>query len=229
MGDRNGDAVERHALSVGVHPQCHRSAGTECGTEQVVRRRTSIESTDRFRLVCQEPVAAHDDMVEERTLRGLGDHHRRRRPRCLQCAALVDDVAFGERPDHVGSESRIIAVGEEVIGAVERHEALRVTRRLEDLRRMVDRHGVVDRRVQHQQRPLHRRDPIGDHVSAQVVDELLANGERSSCQLHLGNPGRGDLVERRLEDVGHVIGARRRTDRGNRTHFGNVGGHREHR
>ena len=169
-----------------------------------------------------------DDVVQERPLGGLGDDHRRRRPRRIEGATLVDDVAVGEGSDRVRGETGIVTVGEQVVGAVERHEALRVASRLEDLRGVVDRDGVVDRRVHHQQRPLHGRHPIGDHVIAQVVDELLADPERPTGQLHLGGAGRGDLVERRLEVADDVRRARRCADRDDRTNLGDVGGHGEH-
>ncbi len=73
-------------------------------------------------------------------------------------------------------------------------------------------------------------DPIGDHVIAQIVDELLTNGERATGELHLGDTRcGGDLVERGCEHTRDVLGAGRRTDRRHGTHLGNRAGNRKHR
>ena len=57
-------------------------------------------------------------------------------------------------------------------------------------------------------------------VGPEVVDELLTDGEGPSRQLDLGDAYGGNLLERRPEDVGDVVGAGRGADRGNGAHLG---------
>ena len=52
--------------------------------------------------------------------------------------------------DDLGGVFGVGGPGQQVIGVVQRHEALRVPGRLEDRRGVVDAHGLVARRMQHE-------------------------------------------------------------------------------
>jgi len=124
---------------------------------------------------------------------------------------------------------RVGAARDQVVGGVERDEALGVARRDEDRRGVVDAHRGVERRVHDQQRQAQLLDPLGLAVGREVVEELLLDAERPAGQLDLGLARGLDLVARALEQVGDVAGVGRRADGGDGTQLRHSRGRRQHR
>ena len=93
-------------------------------------------------------------------------------------------------------ELGVTGIGEQMIGAVEDDEALRVPRGLEDPSRVLDADGVVDRRVHDEERTPERGELLEHLLRADVVDELPADGERATGQLDRRLTAALDLVDR---------------------------------
>ena len=93
-------------------------------------------------------------------------------------AHSVGEVGVGPGADDAGRPLGLVAAGEQVVGALQGHEAARVPRRPEDLTRVRDAHGVVGRGVHHQQRPTQRADLLVQVRRAHVLDEVPPQGER---------------------------------------------------
>ena len=67
--------------------------------------------------------------------------------------ALVADVAPRPSGDDLGHEPGVfVPPQQQVVGAIQRDEALGMASRLVDPRRVIDRHGLVDRRMEDEQR-----------------------------------------------------------------------------
>lgn len=71
-----------------------------------------------------------------------------------------------------------------MVGALERYEALRVARGVEDLARVVDRHQIVRRRVEDDQRGAQGGDHLRHTLIRDVVQELPLDRERALGERH---------------------------------------------
>jgi len=78
-------------------------------------------------------------------------------------------IARGPGGDHVSGEIRVAATGQEMIGIVERNEALGMLGGGEDLLRILDAHRLVARRVQHEKRPSELGDAAGQIEAARAL------------------------------------------------------------
>ena len=85
--------------------------------------------------------------------------------------------------------------GQQVVGVVERDEALGVQQRPVDPTGVVDTHDVVDRRVEDRGRHAQVTQPGEQVVLLQVVEELLLDLELTTGELHRRASARFDLVD----------------------------------
>ena len=119
------DALERQALQVGVEPHRHRGAAAERGEQQVVGRRPGVEAAGRDRLVGAQHVAAGRDELRELAFPRLA-HDDLARDRVRRGGSGATEKALRPRGDHVAGIGCVLAAREQVVGGVERDEALRV-------------------------------------------------------------------------------------------------------
>ena len=103
-----------------------------------------------------------------------------------------------------------------MIGIVQRHEALGMPGRGEDLGRIVDADGLVVRTVQDQKSPLQVGDGRTQLRLAHVLDELPADPEGPARERDLGLALSFDRLDRVPEIAGHVARIEGRTDRHDR-------------
>ena len=98
----------------------------------------------------------------------------------------------------------VLATRQQVVGIVERNEALGVLRRTKDARGVVDADDLVERRMEDEQRPPKHGDVRGQLVPLDVVEKLPANAERPPNEQHLRLAPRLDLRHRRLKQPDDV-------------------------
>src|SRR3954464_3997172 len=94
--------------------------------------------------------------------------------------SLVSGVQVRVRPgadDACGTPGLVLS-GEEVVGALERHEAARVPRGPEDLAGVGNADGGVGGSVHHQERSVQGADPLVQVGTADVLDEVPPEGQR---------------------------------------------------
>src|SRR6202046_5236377 len=72
----------------------------------------------------------------------------------------IAEICVGPRADYAARPMRLAALGEQMVGALERDEAARVAGQAEDLARVLDADGVVGGRVQDQQRQVEALDLV---------------------------------------------------------------------
>jgi hypothetical protein len=101
----------------------------------------------------------------------------------------------------------------QVVGIVERDEALGMLRRGEDARGVLHAHNVVERRVQHQKRAAKLRHVLGEGRALHVLDEALADPDGAPAELHLARAVAADVVQRVAEVVRDVAGVVGRAER----------------
>lgn len=115
-----------------------------------------------------------------------------------------------------------------MIGAVERNEALRVPRRLENLAGVVDADDRVQRCVKDQERLSQRADPLGRALLFQILQKLLSHRERAPGEHHLGLALGFDFLPRLFEQATDVGGIERGADGRNGLRLRHVLRGREH-
>ena len=152
MTDPDDDTGDRPFLAVGVHPEGDRGAGGEgCGKE-VVGGGAGIRSTERLRFIGKEGMAAgkefgpislgsrpRNDPVVVRSLVNLA-----RLGRHLH-------VPLGPCSDHRPGILRIVRVAQQMVGSVERYEALRMPGPAVELRSILDTDNRIERGVEDQE------------------------------------------------------------------------------
>ena len=158
------------------------------------------------------PRLAHDDLARDRVRRG---------------GSGATEKALRPRRDHVAGIGCVLAAREQVVGGVERDEALRVQRRLEDARRVVDRDRFVARRVHDEERLAQVAERLVRPLAREIVEQLPADPERPSTEDDLGLAGPLDLVALRDERE-HVRGIGRRGDGGDADGLRDLARGREH-
>ncbi|MNC86081.1 hypothetical protein D3C83_17130 [compost metagenome] len=95
---------------------------------------------------------------------GLVHRHRPDRGR-----RRLAEVAAGPGREHRRDVRGVLPAGEQVVGIVERNEALGVLCGLEDVRGIVDAHDGIARRMEHQQRLAQLRDGFAIAAVADVL------------------------------------------------------------
>ena len=126
---------------------------------------------------------AGDDRLLELAVAGFGDQHALDRHR----VGLRHHVEIALRPrgDHVRRIHRIARLLEQMIGAAERHEALRMLRGGEDRARVLDADQIVGRRMHHQQRLAQVARGRLELLLRDIVEEFLADAERAARERNL--------------------------------------------
>src|SRR5215207_4340688 len=99
-------------------------------------------------------------------------------------ADLRREIAAAPRADDFGDKDRVLATGEEMVGLVERHKALRVPGRLEDPLGVLDPDDLVGGRMKDEERPVQVVNPGLEILASHVVEELLRDGKSPSGELH---------------------------------------------
>ncbi len=96
---------------------------------------------------------------------------------------------------------RILSARQEMVGGVERDEALRVLRRREYSRGVVDADDCVARRVHHHERSSQPRDDLAELLFLDVVEKLLPDAERAAGDVDHRFAFGFDRVERIFEQA----------------------------
>ena len=123
------------------------------------------------------------------------------------------EIALGPGGDHVGHIDGIARLAQQMIGAGERDEALRMLGGGEDVRGVVDADQIVGRRMEHQQRLAQSWRGIRCSffsATSSRNSRLMRNGRPASCTST--SPCCADLVDLILEQADHVAGIVRRGD-----------------
>jgi hypothetical protein len=116
-----------------------------------------------------------------------------------------------------------------VVGAVERHEALRVAGRFVDAAGVVDVDEVVHGRVQHEQRRAEPSDRGVQSLGRDVAEEIAAEAKRSAGEGDLGFAvSLDEAVLLGGDESGGVGGVRGSGDRRHRQHLGDLGSGGQH-
>ena len=163
-------------------------------------------------------------LIEKRTLSGFGDDDGRRRRRKRFSRVLVVDVAPSPGAYGLRGELGVLSSRQQVVGTVDGHKALRVTRRLEQAGCVIDSHDVVDGGVKDKQRPSEGRNSLLDGVAGEALDERPSDGEGTPADVDHALPRSLDLVGsagEQPEDMGDIS---RRSNSCDGPHFGYVGG-----
>ena len=228
MPQRDAHVLQGPFLAGGIHAQRHRGAGAQTGQQEVVGGGAGVVP-DGSRLVGAEHVPPGGDALAVGAAAVLGHHDEAVLTLRLPVGGRGDgcwvgvrggvrpvDVEVPARPgrEHRGGEAGISGAGEEVVGAVEGDERLRVASQVEDLAGVLDPDRLVDRRVHHQQGSSEPPDPLRLRLAGDVVEELLADPERSRGQADLGLALLLDLRPALGEQVQQVLGPGRRPDGG---------------
>ncbi|MDP6602776.1 MAG: hypothetical protein QGG17_01130, partial [Rhodospirillales bacterium] len=129
----------------------------------------------------------------------------------------------------MGDIDRVLVLGQKVVGAVERNEALGVFRRLEDAGRIVDSDDRIAGRVEHEQRLSQPADVTFELPGFDVFQELLLDAKGSAHQQDLGFAAGFDLGAGVRHVMGDVGGFRRRPDGDDGLGLGHARGRGEHR
>src|SRR5690242_8793076 len=106
----------------------------------------------------------------------------------------IAGVTAGPRSEHDRDIAGVGTIGEQMVGAVDRDERLRMSCPVEDLLGILHAHRLVARRVQHQQRAVQSVDALRLRLPGDVVEELPTDGEHAAAQIHLGFPAPLDLL-----------------------------------
>jgi len=122
----------------------------------------------------------------------------------------------------------ILRSRQQVVGIVERDEALGVPCGKKDARGIVDPDHLVARGMQYKQRPAERADLVVEPPHLGVLDERAPNAERPAGQLDFGLAFGPDPIERTAELPEHVRHIGRRADRHDGLRLGNAFGRRQH-
>ena len=93
------------------------------------------------------------------------------------------DIALRPGGDDVGDIGRVALAGEQMIGARQRHKALGMLGRDEDMRGIVDADGVVGRRMHDQQRLVQLCHLRHQAVLGDVVEEFALDVKRPAGEL----------------------------------------------
>jgi hypothetical protein len=207
---------------LGVKAKGHRRARAERGAKEIIGIRTGIESADRDRLVGTQPVASRVDVLRELAVSGLDDANARH---ALLPGGL--DVARHPRREDFGGVSGVLLFRQQVIGVVERNEALRVLRGREDLCRVGDLDDRIVRRMHDEQGFPKLADVLRRVVALEVFEEIFANAERTSADVDRRFAFRLELflVGDEVLDVARIV---RRAERRYGTRFGYAARRREH-
>ena len=120
------------------------------------------------------------------------------------------EVLVGPRRNNLPGAGRLALGRQQVVAALEGHEAARMPRRLEDGAGVLDAHGVVRGGVQHQQRLPEPPDAVREVRVLQVLHEVPADLHPLAAQVHFRASLAEDPVQGGVEDVGHVLGRERR-------------------
>ena len=116
-------------------------------------------------------------------------------------------VARRPRGEHVRRVARVLAPGQQVIGGVERDEALRMLRREEDRRGVIDRHDGVGRRVHDEQRAMQARHGLRDLLHRDVFQEFAPNREAAARKVDFGGAAAANLVFASGEEIAEMRGS----------------------
>src|SRR4051812_39775156 len=99
-------------------------------------------------------------------------------------ADLRREIAAAPRAHDLGDEDRVLATGEEMVGLVERHEALRVPGGLKDPPGDLDPDDLVGGRMKDEERPAQVVDSGLEILAPHVVEELLRHGKSPPGEFH---------------------------------------------
>ena len=215
VGQGDGNPRQGPAFALRIETQSHGGAGAEPSQHQIIGARSAVVAADGDRLVGPELMAPGGNPLGKLALPGLLDHHRSRGG--LQ-GLLFGQAQIAARPtrQHLGHIGRVLVPGQQVIGIVERNEALRVLRGGEDPPGVFDPDRRIARRVKHQQSLAKAGDRLFQAGRFDIFEELLLDGEGPAGEQHFGLAFGLDLGAGGLEQVLHVPRIGRRTDGGHR-------------
>ena len=111
-----------------------------------------------------------------------------------------------------------------MIGVVERDEALRVERGVEDATGVVDRDELVRRRMEDEERSVEFPDRLGEVLRVRVLEQLATDGEATASDLDAHLFLALEFGNRVDEQPGQVCGVERRADRCDCDGFWDPGG-----
>src|SRR5579871_421539 len=228
VADNHPYALERPTLLLRVEARRHRRTGAEAGGEQLVGAGTRTEPADIERLVGEEPRAAHTDLDLEGARACLLDMHVAARIVGGGGRAPVD-VARRPGGDHLGGVVGILMPGQQMIGGVERDEALRMPRCQEDLGRVVDADDRIQGRMHDEEGAAKVANARLQRLHPDVVEEGLRDLEGPAADIDRGAPVRLDGFHPCFaQQVSNVRWLGRRAQGDDRAHRGDIGGRREH-
>ena len=203
---RHRDPLQRQRFALGIQAHGHRCAGAEAGQHEIIRPKPGVLAAGRNRLIGQQMVWPHRDGLLEFAVAGLTNHHAARRLSSVGNLLGRDriEVARGPRGDDVGDVGGIASLGQQVIRARQRHEALGVLGRDKDTGRIVDADGIVGRRVHDQQRLVQLRHMIHQIVLGDVVEKLASDMKRPARQRDFDLAVLADVLDAIREQAGHM-------------------------
>ena len=131
-------------------------------------------------------------------------------------------IACHPRGDHARDVGRVLGTRHQVIGIVQRDEALRMARGRKDARGVLDADDLVARRLHHQQRLAEVADLVFEPMRLGVLDERAADVEWPAGELDLGLAIGPDSLQRPTELMQHVGDVGRCGDRDHGLRFRNA-------
>ena len=208
----NLDGLERPLLVIGIHPQGHGRAGAETGKEKIIGSRPGIGAPDGGRFIGDETVAPGPDIGPESF--SMETHHG---VAVFRIRGFRGEVSLGPGGDGAGGIVGIGFPSQEVVGVIERDEALGVLRAIVDATGVVDADDFVDGRVEYEKGFPKLSGGVFGRDLFEIVDELLPDEKLASSKRNGGFPLFPDLVEFPGEEMGDMDRIGRSTDRGDGT------------
>src|SRR5205809_7283114 len=120
---------------------------------------------------------------------GAGFAHEHRVARAVRRARIFDlrrEVAARPCGEYRADVLRVAAAGKQMVGVVERDEALGMPRGKKNLRRIFDADRRVPRSVKNDKRAAKPRNRLGELLCRDVLEEFAADSELAPRELDLG-------------------------------------------
>ncbi len=196
-----------------VEAQGHRGAGSECSREKIVGAWPRIRAALVIGFVDDKLVLPDADILLKPAVPRLLDRNHPRLERGLTArASPVRDVSRSPGAQDFGHVSRVLAPGEQMIGALQGKEALRMPGSREDRRRVIQADHLVGWRMKDEKRLLHRGDPVVQPRGFDILQKLALDRECSPGERHGSLALVADLVQLGSEVARHMRGIRGRAD-----------------
>jgi hypothetical protein len=179
MTDVHGEGGDLPALAFGVEGKSHGGARGKPRRQEVVRAGSAVEPTEGYGLIGEEPMPPDVHDLLKTTLARRADPYALI-ARSFRPMGKRWEITAAPGADDLGDKDGVLPAGEEMVGTVERHEAFRMPRGLEDPLGVLDSNNIIGRSMEDEKRPAEVPDLRLKVLDAQIFEKLLANGEPSS-------------------------------------------------